>query len=268
METDSALTNEPKAEEILKRVGTVLIVVGLLDIAYMVYFFSTGGSSYSSSFNIIAVVAGFFIRKGEPRVAQFAGFFVRFGLLGIATAVLITPLIYPIGLIKTFLLITPVWKLLGWSVFITSALVLLWWLDRNLQSDEVRALLTENRLHVRWPKLVPSIKVFSIFCAVLALAMVALFQYIQQTDTGQMAVAKARDELGSGYSYHLSAISVSSTSRGRSVYATVTAYSDTEIHRSQVSWEDEAASGRFSGDCFWPEPAVQAFRAIISASDP
>jgi hypothetical protein len=238
MEADAALTNERAAEAILKRVGTVLIVVGLLDIAYMVYFFSTGGSSYSSSFNIIAVVAGFFIRKGELRVVQFAGFFVRFGFLGITTAVLITPLIYPLGLIKAFLLITPAWKLLAWSAFIGLTLVLLWWLDKNLQSSEVRALLREKKLHQRWPKLVPSIKAFSIFCAVLALAMVALFRYIEQTDTGQMAIDKARSELGSEYSYHLSAISVSSTSRGRSVYATVIAYSDSEIHRSRVSWED------------------------------
>ena len=238
MESDTPLTNEPTAEAILKRVGVVLIIVGLVDIAYMVYFFSTGGSSYFSSFNIIAVIAGFFIRKGELRVAQFAGFFVRFGFLGIATAVLITPLIYPIGLIKTFLLITPLWKLLGWSAFTALTLGLLWWLDTNLQSSEVRALLREKRLHKRWPKLVPSIKFFSIFCVFLALAIVALFQYIEQTDTGQMAIAKARSELGSGYSYHLSAINVSSTSRGRSVYATVTAYSDTEIRRSRVSWED------------------------------
>ena len=238
METDVPLTNERTAEAILKRVGTVLIVVGILDIAFMVYFFSTGGSSYSSSFNIIAVVAGFFIRRGELRVAQFAGFFVRFGLLGITTAVLITPLIYPTGLIKTFLLITPAWKLLAWSAFTALALVLLWWLDKNLQSTEVRALLREKRLHQRWPKLVPSIKMFSIFCAVLALAMVTLLRYIEQSDTGQMAIAKARMELGSGYSYHLSAISVSSTSRGRSVYATVIAYSDSEIRRSRVSWED------------------------------
>jgi hypothetical protein len=238
IEADSAGFNEKVATAVLKRVGTVLIVVGLIDIAYMVYFFSTGGSSYSSSFNIIAVAAGFFIRRGELRTVQFAGFFVRFGFVGIVLAVFMTPLIYPAELIRTFLTVTPAIKLIGWSAFIVVMVALLWWLDKNLQSEEVRALLSDKKLDTRWPKLVPSLKWFSAFCVGLAALMIVLFNYVSQTDTAQTAVAKAREQFGAEYSYHVSALSVSSTSQRRAVYATVIAYSDSEIKTTRVSWED------------------------------
>lgn len=238
MSTERELNRAPKGGVILKRVGAVLIVVGLVDIAYMVYFFSTGGSSYSSSFNIIAVVAGYFLRKGDLRATQFAGFFVRFGLVGVTLGLLVTPAIYPFALIKTFLAITPVLKLLGWAAYFIALLVLLVWLDRNLQSSEVRALLIDARLHEKWPRLPPSlIKLTTIF-SILAVGMVALFQYMNMTETSKFAVAKAREQFELGYSYHVSAMSISSTPRGRTVYASVIVYSDSEIEKVRITWED------------------------------
>jgi hypothetical protein len=58
------LTEDTKA--ILRRVGNVLLVVGIADIAGMIYTVSSG-HSYSSSFNVLAVIAG--IRK-LPRQAN------------------------------------------------------------------------------------------------------------------------------------------------------------------------------------------------------
>jgi hypothetical protein len=54
---------------ILKCVGGVLLIVGLVDIAVMIYCIANR-ISYSSSFNIFAVVAGIFLLRGNLRAAS------------------------------------------------------------------------------------------------------------------------------------------------------------------------------------------------------
>jgi hypothetical protein len=49
---------------ILRKTGWVLVAVGLIDIAMMIYTISLG-MSYSSSLNIFAVVAGLFLIGGK-----------------------------------------------------------------------------------------------------------------------------------------------------------------------------------------------------------
>jgi hypothetical protein len=52
---------------ILRKTGWVLVAVGLIDIAMMIYTISLG-MSYSSSLNIFAVVAGLFLIGGKIEV--------------------------------------------------------------------------------------------------------------------------------------------------------------------------------------------------------
>ena len=54
-----------EARMILRRVGLALIVFGLLDIGVMVYCIANG-VNYSSSFNVFAVLAGTYVRRGHP----------------------------------------------------------------------------------------------------------------------------------------------------------------------------------------------------------
>jgi len=49
---------------ILKRIGWVLLVIGLVDIGVMVYCIANG-FAYSSSLNIFAVVGGAFLVRGS-----------------------------------------------------------------------------------------------------------------------------------------------------------------------------------------------------------
>jgi hypothetical protein len=53
---------------ILRKTGGVLLAVGLIDIAVMIYCIANQ-ISYSSSFNIFAVVAGVFLLLGNLRAA-------------------------------------------------------------------------------------------------------------------------------------------------------------------------------------------------------
>ena len=54
---------------ILKRVGGVLLVVGLIDIGVMIYC-AVNRISYSSSFNVFAVIAGIFLLRGSLGAAS------------------------------------------------------------------------------------------------------------------------------------------------------------------------------------------------------
>ena len=49
---------------ILRRVGLLLIVIGVLDVGYMIYCI-VNGESYSSGLNIFAIVAGIFLIRGH-----------------------------------------------------------------------------------------------------------------------------------------------------------------------------------------------------------
>ena len=55
---------------ILKRVGTVLIIVGLADIALSVYAI-VNNLSYNSGFNIVAIIIGILLIRGGLRTAKF-----------------------------------------------------------------------------------------------------------------------------------------------------------------------------------------------------
>src|SRR4051812_30406743 len=81
---------------ILRRVGWVLIVLGALDIAYMVYCV-LNDVSYSSSLNIFAVVAGIFLVRGHLGAARTVTWFIAFMLAGLSLAALVVlPWVFPI----------------------------------------------------------------------------------------------------------------------------------------------------------------------------
>lgn len=61
----------------LKQIGSVLIVLGLLDICWMIYCISHN-ISYASSFNFFAVIAGIFLYRGNAKTAAIAAWFSAF----------------------------------------------------------------------------------------------------------------------------------------------------------------------------------------------
>jgi hypothetical protein len=55
-------------QAILRRVGGVLVAIGLVDIAWMIYCI-VHGISYRSSLNLFAVIAGVLLLRGSLRTA-------------------------------------------------------------------------------------------------------------------------------------------------------------------------------------------------------
>ncbi len=76
----------PNYRAILKKVGLALVAFGLVDIALMIYVVSHG-QSYSSSFNIFAVVAGIFLLRGSLGATRLVTWFSAFMLTGFILAI-------------------------------------------------------------------------------------------------------------------------------------------------------------------------------------
>ena len=117
---------ETQYAPILKRVGSVLLVVGLIDIAVMIYCIANG-ISYSSSFNIFAVIAGIFLLRGSLRTASVVRWFAVFMLSGFVALLISWPFMQPLDLTLTQLRLNP-----GASVaavaLVAFVLSLLFWL--------------------------------------------------------------------------------------------------------------------------------------------
>ncbi len=123
--------------QVLKRVGKVLVVVGLLDIGLMIYCIAKG-IPYSSSLNIFAVFAGIFLIRGSLRAAGTVLWFATFGLTAFACLLVAWPLFVPPGLALTELRLYPLW-FFGSLILITAVLGFFYWVVRELRTESVLA---------------------------------------------------------------------------------------------------------------------------------
>src|SRR5690349_5809906 len=120
---------------ILKRVGKVLIIIGVVDIGVMIYCI-VNRISYSSSFNIFAVIAGIFLLRGSLRSAAIVTWMAAFfgaACVGMPIAV---ALILPIDLTLLQARLEPLnffSSTLMW-LFISA---LLYWVVKQLHSEPV-----------------------------------------------------------------------------------------------------------------------------------
>jgi hypothetical protein len=122
---------------VLKRVGIVLVFVGLLDIGQMIYCIAKG-IYYSSSLNIFAVVAGIFLMRGSLRAAGIVLWYAAFGLTAVCGLLVICPLFVSPRLAYTAVRLYPLWSPIS-LVFVTAGLGLFYWVVWQLGSESVLA---------------------------------------------------------------------------------------------------------------------------------
>ncbi len=119
---------------ILSRVGLVLVVVGVTDIAIMIYCIMNG-IHYSSSFNIFAVALGILLVRGNLWAASIVRFFGAFFLASGIALVAFFPFVQPISLTLAEFRNTPPFGLL----FPLILLVVCFWTTRELNGGPVLA---------------------------------------------------------------------------------------------------------------------------------
>jgi hypothetical protein len=86
-----------EARRILHRVGFALIVFGLLDIGVMIYCI-VNSVNYSSSFNVFAVLAGVYVRRGHPWWVKWATRASGFYAAGFCIIVPMATFLFPMDL--------------------------------------------------------------------------------------------------------------------------------------------------------------------------
>ncbi len=211
---------------VLKRVGLVLLAIGVLDIAYMIYCVSRG-QSYSSSFNIFSVVAGIFLMRGGLKTTRLATWFSAFMLTVLAGAVLLLfPLQKPLALWATEIRLNPVGTF-GSILFTIAAAALLEWVYMQLRNPVVVAARAGAGQKTEAPKLAFALG------AILVVALAITLPLMLGGEAGAKAAEIAKTKYGAGYQYQVTGLRWA----GEHVYANLTAYNEHEIKLVQVEWQ-------------------------------
>lgn len=214
----------------LRKSGLVLLAVGIIDIAVMVYCI-VNRISYSSSFNIFAVVAGIFLLRGSLRAASVVRWFAVFMLSGFLCLLVAWPFMQPLDLTLTQARLSPL-ATLGTVTFLLAVLVLLFWLQRTLGQPAVLAARAGEGRPQR------NMRIPAAAGLALVVLLVVFLNVLLGGESAAKAIGIAQQQLGPAYKYHVSSLSISKGSEGTWVSGVVTAWNAREVRDLPVEWRD------------------------------
>lgn len=215
---------------VLKRVGAVLLIVGSIDIAVMIYCIANH-IPYSSSFNIFAVVAGAFLLRGSLRAASIVRWFAVFLLAAFLALLLAWPLVQPFALTLTQIRLNP-----GTSfaklAFVAFALGLLVWVIGELGRESVKAACARAGRKQR------DVRIPAVAGVGLVIFMGIFMALLLGGESAKRAKSMAEQQVGPGYRFHVSSLKIAKSSQGTFVSGVVTAWNDNEVRNIPVQWEE------------------------------
>jgi hypothetical protein len=223
--------NDQSHTHIFKRTGGVLLAVGLVDIAVMVYCI-VNRISYSSSFNIFAVLAGIFLMRGSLRAASIVRWFSVFMLAAFLMLIAAWPFLQPVDLTLTQVRLTPVASV-ATVVLVTAVLALLLWLARELGREPVLAARAAAGRKLRDMRIPAAVGVG------LVVVMGVFLSVLLGGESASRARALAEQQTGPGFRYHVSSLNIAKNSRGTFVSGVVTAWNQGEVRYVAVRWEEQ-----------------------------
>ena len=211
---------------ILKRVGIVLIALGIIDLVYFFHVRPAAGQSYSSSSIILTIVGVMFLR-GYLRAVPFVIGATALLLSYFVGSLLVLPL-QPAQLLATQWELEPVILSL-WLLYKIAAIAACLWVYVQLQTESVRrATLKVDRLvdRLTHPKML----------FILGLAFILLvagsMELTRRSESGIQALEIAQVQHGKDYQYYLTGIRWQEAQ----VRANLIAYNDREIKPVTVEW--------------------------------
>jgi hypothetical protein len=222
---------EPEAyRAILKRVGWMLVVIGLIDVGVMVYCI-VNRRSYSSSFNLFAVIAGILLLRGGLRTAALVRWFSVFMLVGLLAMAVVAPFLQPWDLSLTELRFNPASFAIG-AIFYLLALGLLFWVALQLGLEPVQVAIAKAGVKRRDVR-------YAVAAGVgLAVLLGIAIPLISHGESAERAKSIAQQEVGPGYQFHVSSIRISSVGNRTNASGVVTAWNHQEIRSVPFHWED------------------------------
>jgi len=217
------------SNRILRQVGILWVLLGLIDIIYFAYraTASISPASYTSG-NIVAIVIGVFLWRGNLKLARWIGIFLPFLLIvfyGVSFAGLVAK---PLELWTVELRQYPTQTIAYWLYFI-SQLAILVWTCKQLRSQTILEAYTATGMDTKFPKVALA------FVSGLVLVFAIWIHSLMTGEDAATAKRLAQAKLGTNYTYHVTGMRWS----GNQVSASVTAYSDDKIRFTTVSWNKD-----------------------------
>jgi hypothetical protein len=195
-----------------------------LDIGVMFYCI-VNTVNYSSSFNVFAVLAGVYVRRGHPGWVKWTTRAAGFYAAAFCTLIPLIPFLYPMDLAALEFRLHPLAAVVG-TTTILGVIALLVWVYRQLRQTPVLAAYAVAGHSPRSAWIAP-------LCgAALALGVGLLMLVLMHGDVEQKAIALARAKAGPEQRYFVAKISYAGN-RGR---AEVLAYDDRAIKTVEVQW--------------------------------
>jgi hypothetical protein len=199
---------ESDYRQVLKRVGLVLLGIGLLDVGVMVCCIANR-LSYSSSFNLFAVIGGIFLIRGSLRTAAFVGWFSVIMLTGFLAMVAVLPFLQPLDLSLTELRLNPGSFAAGVILYVL-VLGFLLWLSQQLGLESVEEAVARAGLKRR------DIRYAAAAGVGLALVLGITVPLVTNGESAARAKSIARQQVGTAYQFHVKSVQISSGSHGSS----------------------------------------------------
>ena len=219
---------------VLMPVSLVLLAVGLLDGATILYSAWTG-KAYTSNFYVFALIGAIFLGRGNlfaASVATVAAAFFISALVGMAA---IIPVYMPQALIHCYLQQAP-GPIIGSMVRSGLMIVLLIWILRRLRHPVVLRALAESGAKPAdaWKK--PAVGFMLGFLVPLVNAL--SFASMQGSSVGRMAVTEAQKQANVGEHLYLLNVgpATSSDARGQAA-ADLLVYTDTTLRPLHIVWK-------------------------------
>lgn len=213
---------------ILWRVGVALVVVGLLDIGWMIYCIIQR-ISYSSSLNLFAVIAGILLMRGSLRTAAWVRWFGMFFLSAAVAMLCLWEALQPVSLTLTEFRLGP-GRFIGLATLTVSLIAFFYWGVKELGRKEVHAASLAAGVKL------PNMRFPAGLGIALVVGLVVTLNVFINGETGQRMERLAEKQVGSGYKFHVTTLSISNPGPNESVSGVVTAWNDNEIRDIPIHW--------------------------------
>jgi hypothetical protein len=215
---------------ILKRVGAVLVAVGVIDIAYMIYCI-VNRMSYSSSLNLFAIIAGILLMRGGLKTAMGVRWFGTFMLSAFVALLVAWPAIQPIGLTIMQIRVSP-GVFVGEMTLVVFTLGLLFWVLRELAREPIQAARDAAGLKRRDMRIPAALGIGVLVAAGIGQHL------LLGGESAERAKSMAEKEVGPGYRFHVSSINIFESSRVKKVSGVVSVWNDKGVKDIPVRWEE------------------------------
>ena len=211
-----------------QKVGIALLVIGIMDIGYMIYSIFNG-FSYTSSFNIFAVVAGIFLIRGNLIAALITRFFTTFFAALVFGIVILYFYLTPIDLIMVQIKLQST-SILSFALILSCVIAILIWMCIQFSTSESIQAFIGGGYKLSVPKLIS----FSAVAAgtLLMILIGVFFNFFYSSEVITKAVKSAQDQYGNNYQYHVTSFNIENDYG----IATVIAYNNEAIKVIEVEW--------------------------------